>query len=63
LQRAKRFFAKMAAWLATCTAYHEAAGQYEELSRLSDAELGRRGLSRDTLAREICEAVDREGRP
>jgi hypothetical protein len=53
----------MAAWLATCTAYYEAAGQYEELSRLSDADLERRGLSRDTLAKDICEAADRESRP
>jgi hypothetical protein len=63
LQRAKQTFAKMAAWLATCTAYYEAAGQYEELSRLSDADLERRGLSRDTLAKDICEAADRESRP
>jgi len=56
-------FAKMAAWLATCTNYHAAAGMYEELSRLSDAELKRRGLSRDTLARDVCESSDRASTP
>jgi hypothetical protein len=53
----------MAAWLATCTNYHAAAGMYEELSRLSDAELERRGLSRDTLARDVCESSDRASTP
>jgi hypothetical protein len=50
----------MAAWLATCADYHAAAGMYEELSRLSDAELKRRGLSRDTLARDVCESSERD---
>jgi hypothetical protein len=30
---------------------------YEQLSRLSDAELKRRGLSRDTLARDVCKGL------
>lgn len=55
-------FAKIAAWLATCADYHAAAGMYEELSRLSDAELKRRGLSRDTLARDVCESSEREAK-
>ncbi len=55
-------FAKMAAWLATCADYHAAAGMYEELSRLSDAELKRRGLSRDTLARDVCESSERDAK-
>jgi hypothetical protein len=41
-------------WLRTCADYYEAAGAYEDLVRLSDAELARRGLSRDTLARDLC---------
>ena len=56
-------FAKMTAWFATCADYHAAAGMYEELSRLSDAELKRRGLSRDTLAQDVCESSDREEKP
>jgi hypothetical protein len=38
----------------TCADYYAAAAVYEQLSRLSDAELSRRGLSRDTLARDIA---------
>lgn len=38
--------------------YSAAAALYEQLSALSDAELARRGLSRGTLARDICEARD-----
>jgi hypothetical protein len=63
LRRMQRGLAKMAAWLSICAEYHAAAAQYEELSRLSDAELNRRGLSRDTLARDICESADRAGKP
>jgi hypothetical protein len=39
--------------------YYAAATLYEELSRLSDAELHRRGLSRDTLARDVCASSQR----
>jgi hypothetical protein len=45
-----------AAWIETCADYYDAASIYDQLSRLSDAELHRRGLSRTTLARQICEA-------
>jgi len=45
-----------AAWIETCADYYEAAAVYDQLSSLSDAELHRRGLSRTTLARQICEA-------
>jgi hypothetical protein len=34
--------------------HYAAAAMYEQLSRLSDAELQRRGLSRSTLARDVC---------
>jgi hypothetical protein len=40
----------------TAADYCAAASIYEQLSRLSDAELNRRGLSRDTLARDIVES-------
>ena len=46
-------------WLATAADYYTAAAVYEQLSRLSDAELQRRGLSRATLASDICQACDR----
>ena len=48
--------AHAAAWIETCTGYYEAATRYDQLARLSDAELHRRGLSRATLAREVCAA-------
>jgi hypothetical protein len=63
------FKTHVAAWIETCVAYYEAAALYEQLSGLSDAELHRRGLSRETLARDVCDACDpqkdterREGR-
>jgi len=45
-------------WATTGADYFVAAGGYEELSRLSDQELHRRGLKRATLARDVCRAVD-----
>jgi hypothetical protein len=38
----------------TCADYYAAAAVYEQLSGLSDAELSRRGLARDTLAHDIA---------
>ena len=52
---------RIGAWAATCADYWSAAALYDELRGLSDAELQRRGLSRDTLARDVCEACDRTG--
>ena len=49
----------IADYAAVCARYHAGARLYEELARLSNAELRRRGLSRDTIAREICAACDR----
>jgi hypothetical protein len=40
-------------WVKTCADYHAGASVYEQLSRLSDAELRRRGLSRSTLAQVV----------
>jgi hypothetical protein len=50
--------ANLAAWIGTCVAYYEAAALYDQLSGLSNAELHRRGLSRETLARDICDACE-----
>jgi hypothetical protein len=45
---------RCADWLATAARYYAAAAAYEQLSRLSDAELHRRGFSRASLASDIC---------
>jgi hypothetical protein len=47
------------AWLNACADYYAAAAIYEQLSKLSDAELHRRGLSRDTLVRDAFQSCDR----
>ena len=49
----------LAAWVETGADYYRAAGLYETLSGLSDAELRSRGFSRATLAWDICQACDR----
>ena len=49
---------KAAIWMKACAAYWEAAALYDELRKLSDAELRRRGLSRDSLARHACRSHD-----
>jgi hypothetical protein len=41
------------AWLRAYADAQAAASMYEHLSKLSDAELHRRGLSRSTLARDV----------
>jgi hypothetical protein len=63
LRKSRARIARMAAWLAICADYHAAAATYEELSRLSDVELKRRGLSRESLAKDVCEAADRAAKP
>ena len=45
--------AGLARWLQDCADRYAAAAAYEDLSRLSDAELKHRGLSRDILARDL----------
>lgn len=60
--RLEAFAATVAAWLTACRNYYAASSRYEDLSRLSDAELERRGLTRRTLGRHACEAGDREDR-
>lgn len=46
-------------WVNACADYYAAAAMYEQLSKLSSTELHRRGLSRDTLARDVCKSCDR----
>jgi hypothetical protein len=48
----------VATWVRTCADYYAAAAMHEQLSRLSDAELHRRGLSRERLGWEVCAACD-----
>jgi hypothetical protein len=47
---------RLGIWLEAFTAAAENAALYQHLSRLSDAELHRRGLSRSTLARDVSGA-------
>jgi hypothetical protein len=47
-------------WARSCAEHYAAAGLYEHLSKLSDAELRRRGLSRDTLARAVFDTTKRD---
>jgi hypothetical protein len=53
---------RMSMWTTTGADYFAAAGAWENLSRLCDQELQRRGLSRATLARDVCRAFDRSQR-
>jgi hypothetical protein len=45
--------ANLAAWLNRCADKWAAVVAYEELSRLSDAQLEHRGFRRDSLARHL----------
>jgi hypothetical protein len=49
----------LAAWVGTCADYYRATVLYDELSRLSDAELNRRGLSRARLGWDLSQGCDR----
>jgi hypothetical protein len=61
-----RRLAALGGWLRAAIAamadHYAAMAMYEQLSRLSDAELTRRGLSRESLARDIRAACDRTER-
>jgi hypothetical protein len=46
-------------WVNSCADYYAAAAMYDQLSKLSNSELHKRGLSRDTLARDLCQSCDR----
>lgn len=53
---------RVSLWVKTCADYYHAATTYERLSHLSNAELRRRGLSRETLARAVVDACERDNR-
>ena len=53
---------RIVAYIDLMADFYAAATTYEQLYRLSDAELRRRGLSRDTLARDVLGTHDRAGR-
>ena len=57
--RFKSIGQRLVAWAKTCVDQWEAAAMYEQLSALSDVELGRRGLSRAGLAQNVHDAVER----
>ena len=57
--KCRRLLTRVSEWIETCADYYAASAIYEELSRLSDAELRRRGLTGERLARDICVAADR----
>jgi hypothetical protein len=54
---ARRLGARILALLTTCADSYAAATLYQELSRLSDAELERRGMPRGVLHRHIFQAL------
>jgi hypothetical protein len=58
--RLRRLGRRIAAWIATCRDYWAAASTYEDLARLSDGELARRGLNRATLGWDVCEGRERK---
>jgi hypothetical protein len=45
-------------WVDACAATSAAAGLHQELSRLSDAELERRGIPRGELHRRVFDALN-----
>ena len=49
---------KIATWVKSCADYYAAASLYDELRGLSDGELHKRGLSRETLARDVSNSCD-----
>jgi hypothetical protein len=57
-ERLRSFGRRVVKWADACADHYAAAAMYEHLSRLSDAELRRRGLSRATLGRDIHAAFD-----
>jgi hypothetical protein len=50
-----RWFRPMRHLLSTCARYYHAAAMYEALRRLPASELERRGFSRGSLARDLCD--------
>ena len=58
----RRLAVGTADWVRACADHYAAAGLYERLSRLSDTELHRRGLSRDALAKNIFDSIEQKHR-
>src|SRR5262245_22067832 len=52
-----------AAWVQSCAELEADAALYDALRKLSDSELQKRGLSRDTLARDISRVGGAGARP
>jgi hypothetical protein len=52
----------IASWVQSCVDYWAAAALYDSLRTLSDAELQRRGFSRDTLLRDVFQSCDLNAR-
>jgi hypothetical protein len=46
-------------YINTCADYYAAATMYEQLSKLSNTELARRGLDRETLAQDVRDTCNR----
>ena len=62
-RRMERLRTAAVGWIRTAANYYAAAALYEQLSRLSDSELKRRGLSRANLAHDVVAACDDVGSP
>jgi hypothetical protein len=54
----KKLMQRVKLWANAYADYSAAAAMYEDLSGLSNAELQKRGLSRDTLAWDVCQSCD-----
>jgi hypothetical protein len=55
-----RFLTHARDWLRTCADSYAAACAYEDLRLLSNAELSRRGLSREILAADLLRSHERD---
>ena len=55
--RSKTLWYHLKEWIGAAVIHYRAAAAYEQLSQLSNAELHRRGLSRESLARDVIDAV------
>ena len=62
-QRLKAAAAWLCGWIESCADHYAAAKIYETLFRLSDAELARRGLSRENLMQDVVCRCERSSQP
>jgi hypothetical protein len=58
-QRIVKWALICADYINTCADYYAAATMYEQLSKLSNTELARRGLDRETLAQDVRDTCNR----